>query len=208
MDWKLDIGTVITVELNYMVYQSKHRLRFLFKVTEPGTKMPLKLTTFFRTLFIEKIFSDVCSEKLVWLDTRVTHPDGTLKLLENSFITSSEPTSEKPETSKFGLDMEKRLKVSFVRYNKSAPIYFYLYGIRASNENNLITEEEEKMARGMLKICQNRTAVEPDSEEAAEIELAFVGFTNSSQVTDSQYIISVLCTKEPLPTTQAYKEEI
>ena len=192
--WTLNNGNVVTVEFNYRVLNKNHKIQFYFIVTTDGIISPLGITSFFRQLFLNNVFLDVLSEEFVWVSTKVTHLEGALKLNEEAFTTASLeeiPVETEP------IDEFHRLRVSLTRYNKSTPIFFYLYGIR--NE-----PDTKKMASTLLKLCQNDIEI---FENDASLGVRFAGLTGSDQVTQNQFVVSILCKKELLTGKQAYKRE-
>ena len=192
--WTFTEGNVITVEIDYLVFERKHRLSFNFLIVVGGEIRPLVLTTYFRDFFIQDIFSGVASKELQWLFTRVTHLEGSLKITENSFVSVQTETPiflEAPVIEE-PCDIQQRLRVSLSRYNKSAPLYFYMYGIRAVSES-----EKQKLAQDILEMGQ-------EIQEIENISVKFSGFTAQGQVTDTQFVVSVTCKTEPLPKNQMY----
>ena len=205
--WTLVDGNILTVELNYLVFNRTHKVQFFFVVKTEGIKKasPLTITAFFRNFFLSKIFiPEVCSQELIWEFTKVSHLEGSLKLSEDA-QTNLETELEKPEPLPFPLseaaspkvDMENRLRVSFVRYNQNAPIYFYLYGI---GENLDIS----KMASALLKMSQEDLNL---NIEGGSVGLRFAGLTSPNQVTENQFVISVSCKKQPIQKKQSYNKE-
>lgn len=194
--WTLVEGNILTVELNYLVFNRTHKVQFYFVVKKgaPLKASPLTVTTFFRNFFLSKIFLDVCSQELIWESTKVSHLEGSLKLSEDA-QTNTELEKPEPLAEAASIDMENRLRVSFVRYNRNAPIFFYLYGIR----ENL---ETKKMASALLKLTQEDLNIEGSD---GSVGLRFAGLTNSSQVTENNFVISVSCKKQPIPKKQAYR---
>lgn len=195
--WNFTEGNVITVEIDYLVFERKHRLAFNFLIVVGGEIRPLVLTRYFRDFFIQDIFSGIASKELKWLFTRVTHLEGSLKIAENSFVSEQKDTPiflEAPVIEE-PCDMEQRLRVSLSRYNKSAPLYFYIYGIRGVSES-----EKQKLAQDILEMGQ-------EIQEIENISLKFSGFTAQGQVTDTQFVVSVTCKTESLPTNQMYNKD-
>ena len=202
--WTLVEGNILTVELNYLVFGRTHKVQFFF-VVKTGGPLPLKaspltITAFFRYYFLSKIFiPEVCSQELIWESTKVSHLEGSLKLSEDAITNTALETPE--GTSGLAgaepVDMENRLRVSFVRYNRNAPIFFYLYGIR----ENL---ETKKMASALLQMTQEDLHIEGSD---GPVGLRFAGLTNSSQVTENNFVVSISCKKQPLPKKQAYNKE-
>ena len=190
--WTLVDGNILTVELNYLVFNRTHKVQFFFVVKTEGIKKasPLTVTTFFRNYFLAQIFRDVCSQELIWESTKVTHLEGSLKLPEDAQTANTEL-----ETSGEPIDMENRLRVSFVRYNRNTPIFFYLYGI---GENLEIS----KMASALLKMTQEDLNMEGEG-----VGFRFAGLTSPNQVTENNFVVSISCKKQPIPKKQAYNKE-
>nr|AYC64642.1 hypothetical protein [Halimeda minima] len=195
--WTLVEGNILTVELNYLVFNRSHKVQFFFVVKTGGPlkASPLTITAFFRNL--SKIFiPEVCSQELIWESTKLTHLEGSLKLSEDA-QTNTELEKPEPlaEAASLEVDMENRLRVSFVRYNQNAPIFFYLY------RENL---ETKKLASALLQMTQEDLNIEGSD---GPVGLRFAGLTNSSQVTENQFVVSISCKKQPIPKKQVYNKE-
>nr|AYC64661.1 hypothetical protein [Halimeda minima] len=123
--WTLVEGNILTVELNSLVFNRTHKVQFYFvvKTGAPLKASPLTVTAFFRNL--SKIFLDVCSQKLIWESTKVSHLEGSLKLSEDAITNTALEGSPSGLAGAEPVDIENRLRVSFVHRN--APIFFYLY---------------------------------------------------------------------------------
>ena len=199
--WTLVEGNILTVELNYLVFNRPHKVQFYFvvKTGAPLKASPLTVTAFFRNFFLSKIFLDVCSQEWSWESTKVSHLEGSLKLSEDAITNTALEAPE--ETSGLvgaePVDMENRLRVSFVRYNRNAPIFFYLYGIRENLETT-------KLASALLKMTQEDLNIEGSD---GPVGLRFAGLTNSSQVTETNFVVSISCKKQPIPKKQVYNKE-
>ena len=193
LQWGLNEGSIITIQLEYMVLKSKHRLTFQFCITVSGSISPLDCTLFFRNYFLHNILKNICSDNFYWLFTKVTHSDGTLKLLEDSQISTGD-TLEPLVVENAPCDMTHRLRISIARYNKSTPVYFFIYGIRENFDS-------EQLATAVLNMCQTEI-------QFGNIAVRLAGFTNSSQISDNQFVISANCRKELLPKNQQYNKNI
>ena len=187
--WELSVGNVLTVELRYRVLGKMHRLMFYFSVTTGGTIRPLDLTSFFRRLFFNTVFLDVFSCEFQWIQTKCSHLEGSLKLSEEA-VTSTQ--LEELLVATESLDTVHRLRVSLTRYNQNTPIYFFLYGIRENPDTT-------KMGTALLEICQEDLHIQD------EVYVRFSRVKTEGQVSETQFVVGVICKKEPLPAKQQYK---
>nr|YP_009519358.1 hypothetical protein [Pseudocodium devriesii]AYC65391.1 hypothetical protein [Pseudocodium devriesii] len=163
---------------------------------------PLTVTNFFRNYFFTRVFINVCSDKFVWVSTKVAHLDGSLKLSEGA-LTQIATENFLPQPQSESLDMNSRLRVSLTLYNKSTPISFFLYGVRENTDTQAMSEALLQMCTEGLVIPSNWNLAEEGS--APEVCLRFAGITSGNQVTENQFVVSISCKKQPIPLKQAYR---